>query len=456
MVRYHRMFALVLAFVMAFTLAVTPARNVSAESDSSNSLEVNIDAGGTAFNGKLYLDMVNDVLAAVGSMGYNGQTMLNAVVYLDVSEAGPALVASGTPFLDQAYGVDLRNLTKNLPGSVFAPDSGSKLAMDQETYDRFMGELGTQFSQVVETAPARAELAEQVMGTLMPHLETYMNTLMQNAQISAGPKTLSLPTGDVKTTSSTVTVTGEVIAESISTLLNSLSGDAEVRAALAQCYDEMVSSGAFTPSSELEGVTGKEFFDTLFQNKDEFCQDFAQAMTEKKMTLTGSAAIDQQTEELVGIGLEMAADGETVSLELVFANGTYYLDVSDNGVHSKIIFCIQKNTESLLVATLAVTEDDAETARIAFTWDKDAGTYEVTAADGSNVHTMTGTITSDDTSTTITFDALDGQSMGNTFIKLSSSDPITFPSYKEILTMTEEEILQVVQKFTGIVDQMSE
>lgn len=456
MVRYHRMFALVLAFVMVFTLAVVPARNVSAESASSNSLEVNIDAGGTVFNGKLYFDMVNEVLAAVGSMGYNGQTMLDGAVYLDVSEAGPALVVSGTPFLDQAYGVDLRNLTKNLPGSVFAPDSGSKLAMDQETYDMFMGELGSQFSQVVEAAPARAEMAEQMMGTLMPHLETYMNTLMQNAQISAGPKTLSLPTGDVKTTTSAVSVSGEVIAESMTVLINSIAEDAEARAALAQFYDEMVSSGAFTPDEDLQGVSGKELFDTIFQNKDEFCQELTQAMTESNMTITGSAAIDQQTEELVSIGLEMAADGETVALELVFANGTYYLDVSDNGVHSKIVFCIQKNTESLLVATLAVTEDDVETARVAFNWNKDTGTYEVTVADDTTTGSLTGTITSDDTSTTITFDTIDGQSMGNTYIKLSSADSIAAPSYKEILTMTEEEILQVVQNVTSIVNQMSE
>ncbi len=454
MVRYNRMFALVLAFVMAFTLAAAPAPSVSAESASSDpsaSLEVNIDAGGTVYNGKLYFDMVNEVFAIVGSMGYNGQTLLDAAVYL--GSAG--LVVSGTPFLDQPYGVDLQNLTTNLPNSVFAPDSGSKLALDQETYDMLMGGPESMLAPQITVTPD-VEVMEQGVNALMPHLETYMNALMQNAQISAGPKTLSLPTGDVKTTTSTVSVTGEVIAESMTALINSLAGDPEAQAALAQIYDELVSSGLVTPSGDLEGVTGKQFFDTIFQNKDEFCQELAQSMAESSMAVTGSAAIDQQTEELVSIGLEIAADGETVGFEVVFANGTYYLDVSDNGVHSKIVFCIQKNTESLLVATLAVTEDDVETARIAFTWNKDAGTYEVTVADDTTTGSLTGTITSDENSTTITFDTIDGQSMGSTYIKLSSADPIVAPSYKEVLTMTEEEILQVVQNVTGIVDQMSE
>lgn len=457
MVRYNRIFALMLAFVMAITLAAAPALSVSAESvssGSSNSLEVNVDAEGTAFNGKLHFDTVNDVFAVLGSMGYNGQTVMDAAVYLDASEIGPSLVVSGTPFLDQPYGVDLLNLSKNLPNSVFAPNSGSKLAMDQETYDMFISSFEAKASAAPD--PERTELLGNVMSTLMPHLETYVNTIMQNAQIAAGPKTLSLPTGDIKTTASTVTVTGEVISEAMTVLINSLAGDPEAQAVLAQLYDELVSSDIITPDEDMKNVTGSDLINTLFQNKDEFCQEITKSLTESNMTITGGAAIDQQTEGLVSVGLEIAADGETVGFEVVFAGGTYYVDVSDNGVHSKITFCIQKNTESLLVATLSVSENDAETARAAFNWNKNAGTYEVTVADDTTTGTLTGTITSDDTSATITFDEIDGQSMGNTYIKLSTNDPITVPSYKEVLTMTEEEILQVVQNVNSIVDQLSE
>ncbi len=452
MVRYHRMFALVLAFVMVFTLAVAPALNVSAESASSNSLEVNIDAEGTVFNGKLYFDMVNEVCAVVGSMGYNGQTLMEAALYV----AGSSLIVSGTPFLDQPYGVDLQNLTTNLPNSVFAPNSGSQLALDQATYDQLMSGLEDLTNTQINPSPEFTEMMENGVNTLMPHWEAYINTLMQNVQVTAGPKTLSLPTGEVKTTTTTMSASGEVMAEALTGLINGLAEDAEARAFLAQCYDLMVSSAVITPDEDLQGVTGKELLDEFFQNKDEFCQDLAQAMTESGLTYSVILAIDQQTEQLVSIGWEITEKDDTVTLELVFANGTYYLDVSDNGVHSKIIFCIQKNTESLLVATLAVTEDDVETARVAFNWNKDAGTYEVTVADDTTTGSLTGTITSDDTSTTITFDTIDGQSMGNTYIKLSSADSIAAPSYKEILTMTEEEILQVVQNVSGIMQQLSE
>lgn len=452
MVRYNRMFAMVLAFVMVFTLAVVPARSVGAESASSNSLEVNIDAEGTVFNGKLYFDMVNEAFAITGSMGYNGQTLMDAALYL--GSAG--LAVSGAPFLDQAYGIDLQNLTKNLPNSVFAPDSGSQLALDQETYDMLMSGPDALVNSQIAPFSEVMELLENGMSVLMPHWEAYTNSLKRNVQITAGPKTLNLPTGDVKTTTSTVSVTGEVVAEAATCLIDSLAGDAEAQAFLAQFYDLMVSSAIITPDENLQGVSGKDLFDTIFQNKEEFCQELTQAFIETNMTIACSAAIDQQTEELVSFGLEMTADGETVSLELVFANGTYYLDVADNGVHSKIVFCIQKDTKDQLVATLAVTEDGVETARIAFTWNKTAGTYKVTVADDTNIGAMTGTITSDDTSTTITFDEIDGESMGNTYIKLSSSDPVTFPSYKDVLTMTEDEILQVVRKFTNLVNQLSE
>lgn len=459
MVRYNRIFALMLAFVMAFTLAVAPALSVSAESvpsGSSNSLEVNIDAGGTAFNGKFYLDLVNEVLAAVGSMGYNGQTVMDAALYLDVSSAGPAWIVSGTPFLDQVYGIDLRNLGKNLPNSVFAPDSGSQLAMDQETYDMFMEQLASQFSQVVENAPARAELGERVMGALMPHLENYMTALMQNAQIAAGPKTLSLPTGEITTTTSTVTATGAVMAEAVTALINSLAEDPEALAVLAQWYDEMVNSGMLTPDEDMKNMTGTEVLDALFQKKDELCQELTKSLTESDMTISGVAALDQQTQELVSIGFELTSEGETVGLEAVFAGGTYSLEIRNGGESKKYAFSIQENTEKLLAATFSVIGNGVESTRTAFNWDKEAGTYEVTVSDDFSTNTLTGTITSTDTTATITFDQVDGQSLGNTYIKLSTDDPITVPSYKEVLTMTEEEVLQVVQNVSGIMQQLSE
>jgi len=455
MVRYNRMFALVLAFVMVFTLAAVPTRSVSAESaspDASPSLEVNIDSNGTIINGKVYIDLVNEAVALVGSMRYNAQTLMEGGLY--VGEAG--LAVSATPFLDQVYGTDMQNLSKNLPGSVFAPDSGSRFALDQETYDMLLGGTNGTLASQVTPSDVYGELLDAGMASLAPHMEVFVNSLMQNAQISVGPKTLSLPTGDVKVTASTVTGGSEAISEAMTAFIESLAGDPGAQAALALIYDELKSSGAFELEDGMEDITGKEFFDTLFEHKDELCQNFAAEAAEAGLTVTGSAAVDQQTEDLVSIGLEITANDETVGLELVFANGTYYLDVSDDGVHSKIIFCIQKNTDSLLVATLAVTEDDVETARVAFSWNKTAGTYEVTVADDATTSTMTGTITSDGTSTTITFDEIDGQSMGDNYIRLSINDPFQFPSYKEITTMTEEELLQLTQKFTNFANQLSE
>lgn len=459
----NRILALALAFALVFTLAC-PVCGVSAESaeseesaesaslDASCSLEVNVDAAGTVYNGKLYLDMVNETIAIMGSMGYKSLTLMDAALYL--GSAG--LVVSGMPFLDQAYGIDLQNLSENLPGSVFAPDSGSSLALDQGIYDILMGNVEDVLGSQINAAAPDYELLNDSIDSLQPQLEAFVDTLMQNVQLSVGPRTLNLPTGDVKTTTSAVTVTGEVVGQALIAMLDSFAEDPEAQAALAQMYDEMVSSGMITQDEDLQDVTGEELVDAILQNQDEICQEITETLSESGLTLTGSAAVDQETEALAGFSLEIALDGETAGLEVVFAGDTYYVDVSDDGVHSGITFCIRENTESLMVATLAITERDVETNRVAFNWDKTAGTYEVTAAGSAATGTITGAITFDDTSVTVTFDQFNDESLGDTYVRLSSSDPVTVPDYREILTMTEEEILQVVQDVSDVIDRMSE
>ncbi len=453
MARYNRMLALMLAFALAFTLAAAPALSVSAESvsqeadeeytspDPSFSLEFSIDVDDSDLNGKLYCDTVNDVLAIVGSLRHNGRTIGDSAVYL--GEDG--LVVSGTPWLDQPYGIDLRNLSRNLPDSVFAPGSGSQLALDQQTYNRIMGVMSSDHD----------ELMSEALNALSPHLTDAFYSILANAQSMSGPGTLELPSGEIKVRTQKEVFTAQAIAEGYASLINGIAADPEAQDALARLYDEMVSAGTITVEDDRQGVSGKELVEEKFGNAGEMIQSFTQSVTESGFSVSILSSMEQfsmdQMPELRSLGFEFSADGESTSMEVIFTDDTFAAELIHNGARTNVTYWIQENTETNMTTAVLVESDGVGAVSYTMDWDMVSNRFEITSSNGG---TWTGTVSSTDTDTTFTFDRVDGEPWNwkYNYIKVSTDDPITIPGYKEVLTMTEEEILQIVQNISNAVN----
>lgn len=457
MVRYNRIFALMLAFVLALTMTGVSVPGVSAESvshvqeieaeytspDPSASLEFRIGADDDVLSGKLYCDTVNHVLAVVGSASHNGRTLEDLAVYL--GEDG--LVVSGTPSLDQPYGIDLRDLSKNLPGSVFAPGSDSQLALDRRIYNRLMGLMSSDHD----------ELMSEALDALTPHLTTAFYSMLANTQSMSGPRTLELPSGEVKVRTQKEVFTAETIAEAYASVVNGIAADPEAQDALARLYDEMVSAGTITVEDDMQGVTGKELVEEKFRNAGEMIQSFTQLVTESGFCVSILSSMDQfsmedlsmgQMPELRSLGFEFSANGESTGMEVIFTDDTFAAELTHNGARSNVTCWIQENTETKMTVAVSAESDVAEAVSYTMDWDKVSGKFEITSSNGG---TWAGTVTSTDTDTTVTFEKINGEPWNDTCIKISTDDPITIPDYKEILTMTEEEILRVVQNVSNAV-----
>ena len=121
--------ARVLSVVMALAMVLAMAVPAGAESDAV-SVELVLASEGIEASGKVTVSP--DLVASVGArLLLNGQTFADLTGYFS---AQAAAVESG--FLDKTYGVDFATLAENLKTSIFAPDSGSRFALDQESFDQ--------------------------------------------------------------------------------------------------------------------------------------------------------------------------------------------------------------------------------------------------------------------------------------------------------------------------------
>ena len=114
-----RIFSWITAFVLVFSLLAFPARATSAPSGALSAEPV-FSSEGMDISGKLALDPDQLLLGAMVCVGANGTSLADLGAYL----SGQAVAAGGS-MIGGTYGVDFATLVRNLPKSIFAPDSGS-------------------------------------------------------------------------------------------------------------------------------------------------------------------------------------------------------------------------------------------------------------------------------------------------------------------------------------------
>ena len=111
-------------FMATVSVAATPG---------TYSAELVMSGKGTDISGKLALDSVQGVLAVLADMRSEGESVMSAAAYASAQ----ALVVDSM-LIGGAYGANLTALAENLPGSIFAPGSGSAFALDEETYEQIL------------------------------------------------------------------------------------------------------------------------------------------------------------------------------------------------------------------------------------------------------------------------------------------------------------------------------
>ena len=121
---------LALLLVCALCLSGLTAR---AEAPASYSAELKMKLDGKELQTKLSADLDDALLALQAQFG-DENSSLHWNIFLGTQQ----IVLQDSLLLNGAYGIDLETLAENLPNSVFAPDSGSVLALDQALYDSLM------------------------------------------------------------------------------------------------------------------------------------------------------------------------------------------------------------------------------------------------------------------------------------------------------------------------------
>lgn len=443
MKRTSRLLALLMALAMMLSLA-------SAAFAATDATSAEIIVSGDNFNltGKLAYSEEENALSMGASMTADGENTVDLTVY-----SGAKALVLVSALLDAPYGIEYAKLAENLPNSVFAPNSGSQFALDQEDYDQLLELVSGVAAMGADAAELPDESGVDISGltdsvtALMPALTTAIQAASQNMTMQTSTGKVSINGAEVNVQTVKVQYGTAAVAALVDSLLATAKDDEAVQNAMIALIDFLNASG-----NDM-GVTGEEFVQAVVEQNQEMRDAVAEALADYDVAWELYISSNEDGTAPVELGFQMTLDGETVEAKLQMSESLDYLrlELNAGGETAALVFAVTENSEDALAFRFSVLSGEDEDA-VVYTQDKKTQTFDVSMVETVSGQTTTTTVSGhyvvEENLLSLVVDTLDGQDMGGSVtLNLRVNDTLTVPSFTEITELTEEELMNVLQSF---------
>lgn len=444
-----------LALAMSFAMLLALAAPASAESDAL-SAELVLESEGLEISGKVACSPTEQVLLAAAQLLLGGEN------YGDISlTASEQALTVESKFLDKIYGVALPTLAENLEKSIFAPNSGSAYALDEETYNEILAYLsGEMLAETMTASQTLGFNAEELTAAMEP-LVALFTQLVEQAQeylIYQTRKTdVTINGTDYAVTQVSVTADVESLTNVCNALMDGFESDTAVQSSVATLIDLF---------GELdEGTTGADYVNVILESMPEIREEIAETLADSEFALTVSACvIDDEASTPVKFGLDVSADGDTVSLAFLMSPEMDYFRLEASAGYTDYALELTVRYEDAYIFQLDVLEDEEVEMRYQLSFDDSAFVFAITEnyeyydSETDSWYsepygtTLAGTYAVSDNLFTLTISEIDGEDLGGTItLNLRNNDSITVPTFTELTGLSEDDFTEVVQALmTGV------
>lgn len=433
--------AALMALVLVLTMGFAPVASAEdgMEESTCGSVALKVAVEGMNLDARLAVDFANSLAAIALQMEADG-TALDLSIF--GSQTACALQSS---LLDQVYGVDRTKIEENLPKSVFAPDSGSAYALDEESYAALMEAL-------IASKAAPAEALENT-GDATALVEKYGSILVEaisgKLKNEAGFETITIGAEEIRAMVTSVTLDTDAICGIVESILSEAAQDEELKALAAAYFDQR---GVY----EVTGMTGEEMAAEMWENMDAFTQETVASIQEAAVCLSGKMYMKGAAP--VAVALEVTVQDDPLSIQLTLGeeplkSGEVSLVVTAGDVEMiRMAYEVVENTEETYAARFSFSEGETDVLQFALAWDKIASAYVIsTAVDGVPM-SLAGTVTQEEDAIIVTLDTINGVDMGDISLTLREEDTVEIPAFTEILTLTEEQAAVFMEGIEAIAD----
>lgn len=308
---------------------------------------------------KLYSDLDRN-MAALSVYAPVGEETFSAALHV----SSDAVALEMPQVLDSVYGVNLKTFKDALETSVFAPDSGSNFALDEQVYEALQSQMdGEQAKQAKSVNDHAAREVKRLWSELLKSVKKHAEIVQTNETIAFMDKT-------VKTTRVRVRIDSEAMANIMRDTLTWVKEDKAFKKAVTEVCDFYAQ--ALITGYGLNATDGQDlldqFYDAVYEGIDA-CDTIEQAGGEKLkldfyMTKSGGRLVQTELEvpgEFKCV-LTFGPDPSAPALIRVrYDDGWDTYDVS---------YSVETNDKREYAAKFSVTQDSLNVASASIDWNK--------------------------------------------------------------------------------------
>lgn len=439
----------VLSWVMAVAMVFSLAAVSVAATPGTYSAELVMSREGTDISGKLALDSVQGVLAVLADMRSEGESVMSAAAYASAQ----ALVVD-SKLIGGAYGANLTALAENLPGSIFAPGSGSAFALDEETYEQILSLLsGDALENLPAPDAAQNSAMEEAAQVLAEALAEPLSQAAANLATETVAVTETINGAAVDATRMTITADGEAILGFVEPFISTLQSNPEVQQATAAMIDGVAAAGVSLD------VSGEEFVQMVLTQGDELLEQMRTELAQSNVVMTCGASLSNATQAPVKLFLELEADGSTLTFNILIGEAMdfFRFEMLEDGQVGPAMQLELRPDETGITVKFALLEGETEDASIALNLNMAQQTFLLSLVASGEETALSGYFTTSENLFSLTVDKLNHEEFGALItLNLRGDDSISLPAFNEITSMSEEEFAALVTQVSQAVESLSQ
>lgn len=338
---------------------------------NGGSIEVSMNTEGVSEG---FLDM--DVLAKVYTNLKDKKFAFSASASMDGSEIADAnawvnekdIIVSSESLLDDVYGVSLKKLEENLEDSALLELMG----MDFEE----VAEMMALNSDVKIDEKTLLAFEEDLTKLLEKVAKQFGKSLKEYAEIEKGKKELSFNGEKVNAKTVEVYIEGDALAEVIGEVAQYLYDSKDLEALLDE-YAELVVTYLAMSGEEADA---DEIIDSVYESLDtiiEGIDDFAEDMEEMEFTFVAYLKSDY----LLGFDFKVEEDSDKYAVSVLAGPSLaelkeFRVTIEEYGDKTTLVYTVDANDSKEFEAGLKIRENGKVMTNASVSWDKKAGDYK--------------------------------------------------------------------------------
>ena len=315
--------------------------------------------------GKFYSDADSQRGAYELTISEDDETVLQPTIIYNKDN----IVLTCPELLDGAYGTSIKNLSKNLPGSIFDPDEETDFSLTDEQFDYFMN--------MKDTVKNDKTLEKDIDKMSEKYRQLFINSFIKYAEVTKGSKAITVGGDSINCTVITIEIDEEAMALAMQDIIDYAQDDKDLEKRVTRMANNV--SYYEDPDDYID-----DFYDSLDEMEDEI-----ENLEDVEINIKIDVYITKSGTRIAQVDALFEIEEYEVSMSLVLGKNinkskeiSFSYEVED-GDEFSIVYSVEEDNNKSYKAEIEVEYEHrgyyeyTDEYEMEIEWDKKAGDFEI-------------------------------------------------------------------------------